>query len=87
MTNIQDFISTSDASNLENVLRQANYRQFIRTLKDSGGIYYFRVHDAQSKVIGRSREYSDKIERDKDLHDFITFIEVEIHGRLQMELF
>ena len=85
--NINDFLSTDNASELDHVLRLSNYRLFIRALKSSEGSYSFRVHNTQNRIAGRSRCFDHKTERDSHLAAFITFVEVEIHGRLQMELF
>lgn len=84
---INDFLSIDNASELEYVLSLSNYRSFIRTLKSSEGLYSFRVHNAQNQIAARSCGFDDKTQRDERLRAFITFVEVEIHGRLQMELF
>ena len=84
---LYDFVSTNNASELQNVLRMPEYRTYIRSLKTGGASYCFRVHNQQNQVTARSRGFKNKAERDSVLNEFIAFIEVEIHGRLQMELF
>ncbi len=86
-TNIDDFLSSDNLSELESVLRMPEYRAHIRALKAGDGSYCFRVHNQQNHVTGRSRGFANKAERDSMLNAFINFVEVEIHGRLQMELF
>lgn len=84
---IKDFLTSQHNSELQNILRLQAYRSNIRSLKTGDKSYYYRVHNHQNQVAGRSRTFDNKIDRDADLKAFITFIEVEIHGRLQMELF
>ena len=84
---INDFLSTQQNSELQNILRLQAYRSHIRSLKTGDGSYCYRVHNQQNQVTGRSRTFDNKADRDAELKAFITFIEVEIHGRLQMELF
>ena len=84
---INDFLYSQNLSELQNVLRMPDYRSYIRSLKTGDGLYCFRVHNQQNQVTGRSRGFDDKAERDYELKAFITLVEVEIHGRLQMELF
>ena len=86
-SNIDDFLSSDRASELHNVLGMPVYRSYIRSLKTGDGSYCFRVHNQQNQVTGRSRSFANKADRDSALKAFITFIEVEIHGRLQIELF
>lgn len=85
--NLKDYLIADNASELNHVLRMPNYRSFIRTLKTARGAYCFRVNNQQNQIVARSRSFDDKMERDSHLAAFITFIEVKIHGRLQMELF
>ena len=84
---INDFLSSQPSSELQNVLRLKAYRSYIRSLKTGDGSYCFRVHDQRNHVAGRSGIFDNKADRDAELKAFITFIEIEIHGRLQMELF
>ena len=84
---INDFLSSQHSSELQNVLRLNAYRSYIRALKTGDGSYCYRVHNQQNQVAGRSRIFDNKAERDAELKAFITFIEIEIHGRLQVELF
>ena len=84
---INDFLPSQNNSEVQNVLRLKAYRRHIRSLKTGDGSYCYRVHDEQNQVAGRSRVFDNKADRDAELNAFITFIEVEIHGRLQMELF
>lgn len=84
---INDFVSTNNAAEIQNVLRMPEYRTYIRSLKTGGASYCFRVHKQQNQVTARSRSFENKAERDSVFRAFITFVEVEIHGRLQMELF
>ena len=86
-TNIHDFLSSDNASELQNVLRMPEYRLYIRSLKTGDGAFCFRVHNQQNRIAGRSRVFESRHDRDSLLNAFITFVEVEIHGRLQMELF
>lgn len=84
---LSDFVSTNDVSELRNVLRLPEYRSYVRTLKTGDGTYCFRVHDQRNHVAGRSRGFADKAERDSMLNKFITYVEVQIHGRRQIRLF
>ena len=86
-TKIHDFLSSDNASELQTVLRMPEYRSYIRSLKTGDGLYCFRVHNRQNRVAGRSRVFESRDDRDLLLNAFITYVEVEIHGRLQMELF
>ncbi len=84
---ISDFLSSQHNSELQNILQLHAYRLHIRSLKTGDGTYCYRVHNQQNQVAGRSRAFNNKADRDAELKAFINFIEVEIHGRLQMELF
>ena len=84
---LSDFVTTNDASELRNILRLPDYRSHVRPLKTGDGTYCFRIHDRQHRVAGRSRVFEDKTERDTVLNRFITYVEVQIHGRRQRELF
>ena len=84
---LSDFISTNNASEVRNVLRMPDYRTYIRILKTGDGNYCFRIHDPTNRVAGRSRGFKDKAERDSTLNAFITYIEIQIHGRRPRDLF
>ena len=84
---LSDFVSTNDVSELRNILRLPEYRAHVRPLKTGDGTYCFRIHDRQHRVAGRSRVFKDKAERDSTLDKFITYVEVQIHGRRQRDLF
>ncbi len=84
---INDFLPSQNNSEVQNVLGLKSYRSHVRSLKTGDGSYCYRVHDQQNRVAGRSRVFDNRADRDAELKAFINFIEVEIHGRLQMELF
>ena len=84
---LADHLTTKDPGELEQILRQYDYPLFVKTLKAADGLYYFRVHNAQNRVVARSAAFAEKRERDIAYEDFLEYVEIEIHKRRQRRLF
>lgn len=84
---LTDHLTADDPNELEQILRSDDYPLYIKTLKTADGTYYFRVHNAQNRVVARSRGFAEKQERDTAYEAFIDFVEIEIHNRRQRRLF